>query len=479
MVAKTNDKLTQKDIEAWFQEASEEMQALTPMLGFKHPNDLIKQPAVLNLIAKKIAEFRAEERNMTAAQQAAAKEKITLLAFALAEQREAAEDRLDALQEQAKLDKKLQKTTTRTRAESIYSTYEAGAAALEAELALREQMLDDLELEWDGLEEDLRKHAMLDQVANDPKHFFELSDNDRLHAAQNNQDILKNLPRNKQLIKHNGKLHLVPHGTQASEISPELAQEAREAYKAIKPLLKTLQNNARAARDNEKEGLQERRAKHAERVSQLHQDIRLLTQQLTLVHDALSQLQLQLKMGPHGAKKEPIPTPEKDGKLHSRSTKLVLRELTVLPQDKKTAGVAQKVKAEVDMLDVTAMNRSGGPVFLFEQQQLKGNMVSASVLQTTLQSHKYANKVGGSLLSEAGGQSRQHLREEERYGSHQGPDRTPEPGENSKPEQNLKSTLETPAPKPQSKPEPEEPRHELPAAFSTSTPKPPGTSSGA
>ncbi|MDF1646288.1 MAG: hypothetical protein P1U61_04800 [Legionellaceae bacterium] len=424
---------------------------LTGRYGLKNAaalTDFLKSPggkALKSLIQQKLNELETLRQNSLQNEKEKQRERaLVMLILGLAYEKEAAAEYRHYAIAQKQLDNKLeaQKTTTHSSQydqESIQA-YAESAEALNEELSGKAKLLASIDSEWDSLEaaieEQRAREAFFDTLLLDVDLLFSVSPEDEIHLARLKRPELQNLRHEKQIIHRNGQSYLIPKEVDFDSLSLTEQNKAQKEFAELKPRLeKAVQaSNAEETAQHEK-----RKANLIHRAAHLHQDIRLLTQQLFLVYEAAKLLDAALS--PEHAMPN---TPEALMRAHPRhntsalfsSYKLLQKETLATSSYAQRAPILSALHEDIDTLDLETINRSGGPQFLPEMHQFKQganniNSAGQTQTQTLLSLLKNAESLAA-LVSEAPTARRFHIQEQ---------DNIPQPKPNM-PQPNMQATKE-------------------------------------
>ncbi|MCH9756611.1 MAG: hypothetical protein K0U37_05405 [Gammaproteobacteria bacterium] len=381
--------------------------------------------ALKSLIASKMAELEALRKaglqNKQVEQRARG---LVMLILGLAHQKEAAAHRLDGIFQQKVLDNKLHPKKNVTQqsiaTQQNYETalaYEASAHALSEELTSKENLVANLDQEWNALEASAEEHkirdAFLDTLLVDITRLFTLSPDEKgqINPVFDKPE-LKNIFKEKQIVHKDGKAHLIPKGVSLDTLSPEEQTAAQKAFLVLKP---RLEKAVKSSKQDEAALHEKRKMDLIHRATRLHQDIRVLTQQLIMVQQALGQLQLALT--PQESRQDQLETSmslssENNTNALSSSYKLLYRESLLASTTAQRAPLFNALHNDIDPLDLETIHRSGGPQFLPELHQFKqGGNASHQPTQTLRSLLRNAESLAA-LISEAPTARRFQIQEE-------------------------------------------------------------------
>lgn len=390
--------------------------------------DSIAGKTLKSLVEKKLSELASLHQNAQRSAQENKKQRAIVMAILglVYEKKAAAEHRKYTIAQQ-QLDAKLHpEQSTHYNDELSIESYQASAIALQDMLAEREAIMRQIDGEWDALD------LALEQLANRDKFFAEvLVDLDRLfHVSPKEEQYLQGLHmpalqhvfQSKQIIHKDGKNYLVASNVDFNTLTNEEKNIAEKDYNSLKLKLEravhTTQRDQQAQHDKIKMDL-------IKRTTQLHQEIRVITQQLLLMRLAIdtigttlksqseqrNQLQLALKLTPSQIENQNTPT-----RTLFLSYKMLHKEALRTTSDQEAAPIVKTLREDIDPLDLETLNRSGAPQFLPELHQFKqgaNNLTSAAQTQrqTLLSLLKNAESLAA-LVSESPTARRFHLQEQ-------------------------------------------------------------------
>jgi hypothetical protein len=417
---------TKLKLEAWFKKTAHDIEVditknqnekspllanqLTARYGFKNAMALttflnsFSGKALKSLIMRKIAELEAlRQSNRQAALIKQQERTLAMLILGLAYQKEVAAEKRIHIAEQAMIDKQLaEEKESFKHAQESATIYTESATALNHALTEQTKILAELHAEWDVLEDAMKTHEAHDQflegLHQEPGRLFDdLSETEASHLTAFKNPALQMLRRDFKKVTQNGKDYLIPANQDIESLSPEAKQQAHHAFK-------NLTHDIHQTRLDEAAHIEERKNTLIQKSTPTHQNIRALTQQLILIRLAINAL-----------KNKPTPSSLNQNN-HSAlcsSYKLLYRE--GLSTEKKEP-LLTALHEDVDPLDLTVMNRAGGPQLLAELHQFKqGANSSTSAAQTQSKSLLSLLKNAESLaalVSEAPTAKRFHLQEQ-------------------------------------------------------------------
>ncbi|MDF1678025.1 MAG: hypothetical protein P1U32_04950 [Legionellaceae bacterium] len=383
--------------------------------------------ALKNLLERKLLELETLRKKAIQTEQDKARQRtLTMLVLSLAYDKKSAAARREYYieTEQKILDKKLHpkgKSKASYDADTLRA-YQESAKAINEELAAKTALLAEIDAEWDKLEvatqEQHARDTFFDALLTDITQLFALTEEDSIHLTHLKKPELHHILQENQVVHRDGRAYLIPKHATFESLSQEEQAAAEKNFKAIKP---RLEKAVKASRDDEATRITNKKIDLIHKAARLHQDIRVLTQQLkmmqqaiglitaSLTPDAASNTQPQLGMRPHPNQ------PNYDTSALFSSYKMLNKAMVNTESTKERQPILDVLhedidpifakKPELDPLDITTINRWGGPQFLAELHQFKqgaNNITSAAHMQfqTSRSILKNAERLAG-LVSES------------------------------------------------------------------------------
>lgn len=387
--------------------------------------EFLKSPggkSLKSLISRKLAELealiQAGLKTLEAKQHARA---LAMLILGLAYQKEAAADKLGEILEQKRLDKILhpQKKAnqdtiiTQSMHAASAAAYAESIAALNTTLAEKTARITAADMEWDALDADYKaqqqRHAFLDEILSDFTRLFSLNDDEELYLDQlYEKPELQHTFEAKKLIQKNGKIYLIDKEDDFDDLSGEDRDSAEKAYLTLKPKLERV---LKLTQKEEEEYHEKRKADLIHRITRLHEDIRIVTQQLSLIRHAVQSLDLKIQQQLNQDTR-PLSTSYKalyKAFLHTSSARQARPISAALLEDANTLDYRSRLMNEAGMPEPSA------PRLLAELHSFKqgaNNITSAAQTQqqTLLSMLKNAESLA-SLMSEAPSARQFHMEE--------------------------------------------------------------------
>ncbi len=432
--SKKQQHLHTKNIDEWFAHKAHEIQleltkdqnTKSPLLanqlmgryGLRNSKELLdflKSPggkSLKSLIARKLAELEALRQNgIKTAEEKKHERALMMVILGLAYQKKAdAAERLGEILEQKQLNNRLHPKKPPVQEESIrlavrtesLLAYTATETALKDTLKSKHALRATLDAEWDDLEiafeAQKMRHAFFDDLLLDVTRIFALLPDEEMHVAHLfEKPELKNTFKENQIIHKDGKTYLIAKGVSLDSLSPEDLATAEKAYLALKPRLEKV---IKSSQKDETAYYEKRKNNLIHRFTRLHEDIRVVTQQLALIREAIIALEAK-----------PKPQLNQDTAPLTASYRTLLKSMQATSSTKQRAPILSAVHEDIDSLNLDPrMNQAGMPspeaprllAELHRFQQGANNITSAAHTQTqTLISMLKNAPTLAALMSEA------------------------------------------------------------------------------
>ncbi len=434
---------TSKALEDWFTKEAHDIQvkltndqnSKSPLLanqlmgryGIKNAKELgefLNSPggkSLKSLISRKLAELEAlRQAGLKTLEEKQRARALLMLILGLAYRKEAAASRLDEILEQKRLDKTLKPKKKTTEEELLLSSRTVSAAAyaesieaLNITLTQKTAAISATDTEWDALDaafaEQQQRHAFFDEILSDSTRLFSLNDEEKLFLTHlYERPELKNTFQAKKLVQKDGKVYLIDKETNLEALSGDERDSAEQAYLSLKP---RLERTIKSTKKEEEELHEKRKNDLIHRVTRLHEDIRIVTQQLTLIRHAVQALDLKIQQ-----------TLTQDTRPLTTSYKALNKAYLHASSSKQRRPIAQAVREDANTLDYRSklMNEAGMPspeaprllaeLHAFKQGASHITSAGQTQRQTLLSMLKNAESLA-SLMSEAPSARRFHIEE--------------------------------------------------------------------
>jgi hypothetical protein len=390
-----------KNLEDWFNPK------ILALYGVKNQSQvaaLLKTPgdkALRSLIARTLAERDALQKiAIKTAQEKKHERALNMLLLGLIyEEKLEAKHHRDAIQEQAAIDHRVHPKKTPVEQEDTterLKIYTESADALKAVLTEKTEDLNTLHADWDHLESIIDTHHARNTAHDELlKNLTRLFDGALSADEETHIDWLKDLTLQKQrkeyqLVRQNDTYYLIPKGVTLESLSGSEQAAAEKAFRDLKP---RLEKSMAASREDEALRIEARKTDLIHKLAPLHEDIRVLTQQLVGVTKAMALL------------KAAIAPQHNHHNTLAASYGLLNRALAHTSQSAQRTPIFKAVHEDLNALDLTAINRAGGPKFLPELHRFiqgANNITSAGQTQKQTLNSLIKNAEGfAAFISEA------------------------------------------------------------------------------
>ncbi len=360
--------------------------------------------ALKSLLERKLLELDTLRKKAIQTEQDKARQRalaMLILSLAYDEKSAAARREYYVEEEQKILDKKL---SPKGQSKAAYDAntlraYQESAKAISEALTAKAALLAEIDAEWDNLEvaaqEQRARDTFFDALLTDIAQLFSLTEEGSIHLTHLKKPELHHLLQENQVVHREGHAYLIPKHATLESLSQEEKAAAEKNFKAVKP---RLEKAVKASQDDEATRIANKKIDLIHKAARLHQDIRVLTQQLKLMQqaiglitssltpDATSQTQPQLGMRPG---------PNYDASALFSSYKMLNKAMRNTESTKERQPILDVLHEDIDPifaerpelnpLDITTINRWGGPQFLAELHQFKqgaNNITSAAQMQS-------------------------------------------------------------------------------------------------
>ena len=440
-------------------QTSKSSQVATQMLsrfGLKNPRDLVlflRSPAgktLQGLINKKLEALKA--RQLHAADNQLEKQRLrglAMLLLGLAYKKDAkAEERiqhfnerlvqkqLDAGEQAIEANQKQYEEASREASEEAYhasleesaALYDESSNALEEVLNEYTDELEDLENDQKSVEEaeanQETRAGYFDSLIDNIESFFDLDSEEQEQLTENNPELMNRFPKDKTIVKEEGKAYLLERGQKLDALSSEEKANAHTEYKKLEPHLSDLKKTVKTSHEKEQAQHATRKARCVTQSVRLHQEIIHLTQKLAQLQTVLHETQNDLET--NRLKLQPKLTPQQTKQAEPEEPVHKKQQTEPTPQAKKPSprpepqppntGVLTRSFELMLRLDpratIAAQDRLGAPRLL--QQTEFGMPIERQTMQS-LQRHRagragaLANAIAVSAVAEVSHRAHERL----------------------------------------------------------------------